>query len=239
MRIWRDEIKFLKSFSEIDLSSAVDAMPSATDAMFNHDDSLAAWDPFIGTISGSDILLDLDGKTAMDAVGSDEFLTLNVDLKLEDEADLCELSAYDACWETMSREDDDLVGPELQTLPSCFHHGAAPRTPSPQQKGMLFDDEAHQITPEKRKRREIDIPEMTELQLQYQRTLKKLAVSMQRSDETRLIVKRQRMCSSTTLICEEEENDFFSSPQAKAIEEARKKLYESIHSSSDWPDLSF
>jgi hypothetical protein len=208
-------------------------MPSATDVLFSHDDSSAAWDPLIGTISGSDILLEVGGRTAM---GSDYFLTLDDDLELQDEPDLSQLDADNDCWETMNSEDDELVGPELQTLPSWLHYGSAPRTPSPHD--TAFEDAAHQITPEKRKRSEIDIPEMTELQLQYHRTLKKLALSMQRSDETRLIVKRQRLCSSTSMIYEDE-NDFFSSPQAKAIAEARKKLFESIHSSSDWPDLCF
>jgi hypothetical protein len=210
-------------------------MPSATDAMFCHDDSLAAWDPLAETISGSDILLDLGGRTALDVVGSADFLSL----ELEDEPNLCELSSDNSCWETMNTEDDELVGPELQTLPYFSHHGLVPRTPSPHQSSMLFDDEAHQITPEKRKRCEVSVPVMTELQLQYQRTLKKLALSMQRSDETRSIVKRQRLCSSTASIYDDEENDFFSSPQAKAIEEARTRLYESIYFSGDWPDLCF
>jgi hypothetical protein len=215
-------------------------MPSATDAMFSHDDSLAAWDPLAETISGSDILLDLGGKTALDVVGSDDFLTLDVDLDLDDdEPNLCELSSDNSCWETMNNEDDELVGPELQTLPSFFHHGIMPRTPSPHRRSTPCDDETHQITPEKRKRCEVSVPDMTELQIQYQRTLKKLALSMQRSDETRSIVKQQRLCSSTAMIYDDEENNFFSSPQAKAIEEARKRLFESIHFSGDWPDLCF
>lgn len=211
-------------------------MPSATDAMLSYDDSSAtAWDPLVGTISRTDGFLDLEGRHVLDVVGSNDFLSLNVDLELEQEPDLCELSSAGSGWETMKDEEDELVGPELQTLPSLFRHGF-PRTPSSSPlKGMVCDDHTHQITPEKQKPSEVSLPDVTELQIQYQRTLKKLTRSMQRSDETRSIVKRQRLCSSAAKIYKEGENDFFSSPQAKAIEEAREKLYEVLSVAGDWP----
>lgn len=213
-------------------------MPSATDSMFGYDDpSTTAWDPLVGTISGTDAFLDLGEKHAMDVVGSDDFLSLDVDLELEQEPDLCELSSAGSGWETMKDDEDNFVGPELQTLPSLFNRGFL-RTPLVQ-RSKLCDEDIHRITPEKRKRSEVHVPDMTELQIQYQWALKKLAKSMQRSDETRSIVKRQRLCPSTAIIYKKGENDFFSSPQAKAIESARAKLYEVLHEAGDWPEPCF
>lgn len=65
--------------------------------------------------------------------------------------------------------------------------------------------------------------ESSELQRQYQATLEKLAKSMRRSDETRSIVKRQRLHSPDLKIAGAQ-TDFFNSERCRELEESRVKL---------------
>lgn len=58
---------------------------------------------------------------------------------------------------------------------------------------------------------------MIELQIDYQRTLQRLSKSMRRSDETRSIVKRQR-------IGRDQYKNFFDSPQCDELELSRKRI---------------
>jgi hypothetical protein len=58
-----------------------------------------------------------------------------------------------------------------------------------------------------------------ELQLDYLRTLKKLAMSMRRSDETRSIVKRQRG---------DDKNNFFMTPRWNELEQNRSMIFKVI-----------
>ena len=98
----------------------------------------------------------------------------------------------------------------------------APRTPSPRPVRNVLQNNVHEITPESHSQPKVQLPDTTELELQYQRTLKRLSKSMRRTDETRGIVKRQRL-NKTDPNC-----NFFQSSKAKVMEESRKKLYQMI-----------
>lgn len=98
----------------------------------------------------------------------------------------------------------------------------APRTPSPKPARKVVQNKAHEITPELCSQPKVKLPDTTELELQYRRTLKRLSKSMRRTDETRGIVKRQRL-SKTDRHC-----NFFQSSKAKVMEESRQKLYRLI-----------
>lgn len=98
----------------------------------------------------------------------------------------------------------------------------APRTPSPKPVRNVLQNNVHEITPESYSQPKFQLPDTTELELQYQRTLKRLSKSMRRTDETRGIVKRQRL-NKTDPNC-----NFFQSSKAKVMEESRKKLYRMI-----------
>lgn len=83
--------------------------------------------------------------------------------------------------------------------------------------------------------------QMTELQRQYQQTLKKLARSMRQSDVTRRIVQRQRSSdeaakfvpnlssSGHSVGSEGGRQDFFLSDRCKELEEDRKQLFRMIN----------
>lgn len=74
----------------------------------------------------------------------------------------------------------------------------------------------------------ISLPDALELQVQYQRTLKRLGQSMRRSDVTRALVNRQRSgCSQLSNDSERSTGLRFSNDSAVA-EEARRRLYQLI-----------
>jgi hypothetical protein len=134
-------------------------------------------------------------------------------------------------------EDDDVVDDECSEdedydddVDDNDEDDETPRTPSQVDRQVfMFDSEnIHEITPEHQAPPKINIPDLAELQVKCQRTLKKLANSMRRSDETRSIVKRQRL-HSTAFKENECDDDFFSSRHASAMEESRRRLYQMIN----------
>lgn len=87
------------------------------------------------------------------------------------------------------------------------------------------------------------LPEMAELQLQYQRTLMRFTKSMRRSDQTRSIVKRQRNSKIPVTVSRSFDHDdgdddddtrvdFFDSARCKELEETRRRVYQMLHTSS-------
>jgi hypothetical protein len=75
---------------------------------------------------------------------------------------------------------------------------------------------------------EIDTPtdmDTVELQLEYLRTLKRLARLMRRSDETRSIVKRRRFDKC-------DKNNFFTSPRWRELEQTRSEVATLIYHQS-------
>lgn len=95
---------------------------------------------------------------------------------------------------------------------------------------------AFRVTPEP-SNSSISLPDSFELQLQYQRTLKRLGNSMRRSDVTRALVNRQRSgCSQSpngnnnNTDSERSMGAFYPKESSAAdLEEARRRLYQLIH----------
>jgi hypothetical protein len=136
-------------------------------------------------------------------------------------------------------DDDDGIASESEKEGERAGEVAAPRTPPPNPRrvvvvglrhvrdgGHYFEgDDIRQITPEPQSPPKVSFVSsanscvtLAEIQSQYQRTLRKLASSMRRSEETRSIVKRQR-CT---------EPNFFTSPKAYTMEQNRNCLYRMI-----------
>lgn len=106
-----------------------------------------------------------------------------------------------------------------------------PRTPSPAERhvvGFKNERNVHEITPEQQATPQFILPDLVELQIKCQRTLQKLASSMRRSDETRSIVKRQRL-QSPGFNEDLSDNYLFAPQRASTIEESRRKLYQMIN----------
>jgi hypothetical protein len=98
----------------------------------------------------------------------------------------------------------------------------SPQSPAHQKQEAPFDV-SHPITPDQ-KNLGIQLPDLTELQMQYQTTLKKLANSMRQSDATRSVLKRQREFSPSLSFESDGETDYFSSPRCRQLEQSRKRL---------------
>lgn len=104
------------------------------------------------------------------------------------------------------------------------------QSPLPEQRESF--NYTHEITPEKNKNEDADVnlPNVTDLQQQYQNTLKKLAKSMRRSDMTRSVIKRQRKVSPSLSFDSTNAPDFFAS---KELEQDRKHLFQLIHTQDE------
>jgi hypothetical protein len=100
---------------------------------------------------------------------------------------------------------------------------ASPQSPAPEEQQASFYF-LRQITPDQ-KNEEIQLPDLTDLQMQYQNTLKKLGKSMRRSDVTRSVIKRQRKFSPSLSFESDDETDFFASPRWQQLEQSRKRLF--------------
>lgn len=79
------------------------------------------------------------------------------------------------------------------------------------------------------------VPKIAELEIQYNRSLIRFTKSMQRSDQTRSIVKRQRSSAvSTRTETHDHDNDdasddFFVSARCKELEETRRQVYKMLN----------
>ena len=108
----------------------------------------------------------------IDSVGSDDFLLMDDDVRMNDHI---VSSITDHGWDLSG-------GPmaEIHHLPSFLqdldeaYDDRAPRTPSPTNRSLVkAEDRLHEVTPEKTTTESSCLPNMTELHLQYHRTLKK------------------------------------------------------------------
>lgn len=180
----------------------------------------------VGTGYLDDVYDDEPNPSFINVAVSEDFMLLDPDARVEDNI---VSDTSDSGW-GLPREamaETSHLGP-----PYFFRDSETdftPRTPSPPRcrsfvANCMGNDISH-VTPEKATSDCVYLPDMTELQMQYQRTLRKLATSMRRSDETRCIIKRQRVSSSCGRF---DESDFFASPREKAMEESRRKLYDMI-----------
>jgi len=95
------------------------------------------------------------------------------------------------------------------------------RTPSPlgeqQSQDAFAPDRVFVITPEQQQRKRADPTDVEQL-LEHEKALKKLISTMQKSDETRTILKRQRLPAARS-------SNFFTSSECKELEKCRKMLF--------------
>lgn len=212
----------------------------------SYDESLGLWENF----DNDENLLDNSDhhQSMIDDVVSDDFLMMEVEVDLDDHASEGGAhGSHDDNWDLNDDGGADANHRANEKLPSFNDDGEdeddsdsddedyeddddTPRTPSQGDRQVfLFKSEnVHEITPEQQVPTKINLPDLADLQLHFQRTMKKLAKSMRRSDETRLIVKRQRL-QSPLFKDEESDSDFFPSYHANAMEESRQKLYQMIN----------
>ena len=123
-------------------------------------------------------------------------------------------------WEILDRSLDV----STESLPRLHVEGEHRRSPPP----MEAEDPllGRVVTPDYKPK--VQAPPLefnaVELQLEYLRTLKKLAKSMRRSDETRSIVKRQRSSDN--------DENFFMTRRWSELEQDRNKISKIIHHDS-------
>jgi hypothetical protein len=107
----------------------------------------------------------------------------------------------------------------MSVISDCDY--APRRSPPPKkQRSFEFSDE---VSPDA-KNEHVPLPGLTELQMQYQNSLKKLAKSMQRSDVTRSVIKRQRKVTPSLSFESDNAKDFFAGPRMQQLEQSRKRL---------------
>jgi hypothetical protein len=114
----------------------------------------------------------------------------------------------------------------MSVISDCDYHLSL--SPGPKKKQRSFDFCNEVLSDSK-----IDhapLPGVTELEKHYQDTLKKLAKSMQRSDLTRDVIKRQRKVTPSLSFESANREDFFASPRLKESEQSRKRLLNLINS---------
>lgn len=112
-------------------------------------------------------------------------------------------------------------GNRCESLPALYD---PPRSPSPSRSHTS----AHEITPEQQEQGKVHLQNPGELQVQYKRTLKKLAKSIRQSDATRSQIKRQKRLASASLSDSEDDCDFFTSRRCMELEKSRKQLLKLI-----------
>jgi len=128
-------------------------------------------------------------------------------------------------------DDDDANNPSLgfledqgnrrESLPALYN--LAPRSPSPSRSHTS----AHEISPDQESQGRAHITDPCQLQVQYKRTLRKLAKSIRQSDATRSQIKRQKRLSAS-LSDSEDDCDFFTSRRCMELEKSRKQLLKLI-----------
>jgi hypothetical protein len=210
----------------------------------SYDESLDLWE----TYDADENML--DNRDNRQSTIADAFLTMEVEVELDDHVSV---AAHESNGDTWGIMDDGGHANHraIGKLPSFYDHeddfeedfededdseddydeDEAPRTPSPAERQIIVlqsDNNVHEITPEQQAPSKVNLPDMTELQFKCHLTLKKLANSMRRSDETRSIVMRQRL-QSPVFQGSISDSDFFSSKHASAIEESRRKIYQLVN----------
>lgn len=130
-------------------------------------------------------------------------------------------------------DDEDFEMGCAEELPSFYlqQRQMAARSPSPSYSYSY----ANQVTPDNsHHEKTMPLPDLGELQEQYNRTLKSLAKSMRRSDATRSVIKQQsRMLPTATYSFNSNDGstqstDFFSSNKCRELEETRRQLFQVI-----------
>ena len=112
-------------------------------------------------------------------------------------------------------DDDDL---DCDLYSEEEYQKVAPESPQPNAEAAAVNRiSSIPITPDTTFPRENTAPSIVELQFEYQRTLQKLAKSMRRSDETRSIVKRQRLSYN-----------FFQTTRCEQLEDTRQKVLQVV-----------
>jgi hypothetical protein len=99
----------------------------------------------------------------------------------------------------------------------------APRRSHNPKKQRSFEF-SYEVSPDAKRNEHVPLPGLTELQMQYQNSLKKLAKSMQRSDVTRSVIKRQRKVTPSLSFESDNAKDFFAGPRMQQLEQSRKRL---------------
>lgn len=157
-----------------------------------------------------------------------------------DEADDEQLSS------SLQGNDDEDLGLRSERLPSLYNtsfcsrrnsllssseHEGGRSHPAPTKRSSLVTPEP--IQEDATATNPPSLPNLEELQRQYQQTLRKLAKSMRRSDATRSIVKRQKPLNfKGALIAinsSRAESNFFQSERCKELEASRRQLLRFIN----------
>jgi hypothetical protein len=170
-----------------------------------------------------------NASTIVDQVDS-VFLTMEIEIPASNAG--FDLSLDD---DDEDDEDDDYHDPSshismYSVVSDIDYEYNLPQSPAPQREQASFDFSS-QITPDQ-KYEEIQLPDSTELHMQYQNTLKKLAKSMRRSDATRSVIKRQRRCSPSLSVESDDRTDYFTSPRCQELEQSRNRLFRIINRDS-------
>jgi hypothetical protein len=178
-----------------------------------HLDDTRLWDTF-----------DTDHMLSNDMVddGDEDFLMMEVEVTPSSE----------------HTENDDNWGlDEQEGKNGTWQEVDEPRTPSQRSRNLVhldrqnMNDCVRTVTPETQTN-QLSLPDMANLQLQYQRGLRRLSRSMRRSDQTRSIVKRQRSAYSQASGGggkDDARPDFFASSRFNEFEDSRKKLFSLIN----------
>lgn len=207
-------------------------------------DSIHLWETFD---NDEDLLINSDIHLSMiDDVVSGDFLLMDVEVDYQDHSYIhAAHGSSDDNWELMG-DGGNATHRSVAQLPPLYDDDVdesgvedgndyeedsdeAPRTPFQAERQVIIfkGENVHEITPEQQSPPKFNLPDLAELHTKCQRTLQKLANSMRRSDETRSIVKCQRL--QRTVFKETEiESNFSIGHRASAIEESRRKIYQMI-----------
>ena len=177
----------------------------------------------LNSLSGTEnMLLDsaTDTKHMMDHV-DDDFLMMMDDEHCED------LPSING---ELNRKDDMNQEPKDASLTDYDKDQVSPpQSPIPNEINIISHNDAARITPEQTGSTIHRPDEAYRLQLQYKRTVKKLAKSMRRSDATRTIVKRQRSSMSLHSGLRPDDDiseDFFAGDRYAQVEHSRRSLFQ-------------
>lgn len=163
-----------------------------------------------------------------DLMGGD---THNIVNEIDD--DLFMLDDEDNIESSLGGLEDDGNVFETNKLPPIYNE--APRSPPPRVVSNNMAPAPAKVSPQSapvrgvRRAQSTPLPQMTELQRQYQQTVKKLAKSMRQSDATRRIVQRQRSDDGSSFFVQDTSSDFFLSDRCRELEDDRKRLFRMIN----------
>lgn len=108
----------------------------------------------------------------------------------------------------------------MSVISDCDY--ASPRSPPPKKQRSF--DFSNDVSTDAKNNEHVPLPGLTELQVQYQNSLKKLAKSMQRSDATRSVIHHQRKATPSLSFESDNVRDFFAGPRLQQLEQSRKRL---------------